>query len=182
MSALLDIRNAPYRSVWLFKIDLPEDEIDWFSHEIINDDAQIWPLGTALGVQPFPDHDFVEVLDLEALKAYGFSNYLTEGNGLEINDDAQILDNLAGHILLVFSQGLKNGQSKFAPSAPLSFVARYNQPQTTPTHEALESTSAAGELPQGKPAKSDARVGGMVATFVLIFLAIFVALFVWIGG
>lgn len=33
-----------------------------------------------------------------------------------------------------------------------------------------------------KPPKSDARIGGMVATVVLVFLAIFVTIFVWTAG
>lgn len=32
-----------------------------------------------------------------------------------------------------------------------------------------------------KPPKSDARIGGMVATLVLILLAAFTALFIWIA-
>jgi hypothetical protein len=183
MSDLLDITTAPYRSVWIFAIDLPDSDIDAFSHETYDDDeARLWPLGKSLGATPYPDHDFVEVIDLEALRAYGFSNYLTEGNGLDIGDDAQMLDALTGHILLVFSQGLENGQTAFAPEAPLRLIARYNQSAETPQLETLTSDAAAGELPQGKAPKSDARVGGMVATFVLIFLFIFVGVFVWIAG
>jgi hypothetical protein len=35
--------------------------------------------------------------------------------------------------------------------------------------------------PDQKPPKSDARIGGMVATAVLIFLAIFTTVFIWIA-
>jgi hypothetical protein len=35
--------------------------------------------------------------------------------------------------------------------------------------------------PDRKPPKSDARIGGMVATAVLIFLAVFTVIFVWIA-
>jgi hypothetical protein len=183
MSAALDITMAPHRSVWIFAIDLPETDIDAFSHETYGDDeARLWPLGKSLGVTPYPDHDFVEVLDLEALRAYGFSNYLTDGNALDIGDDASMLDGLTGHILLVFSQGVENGQTAFAPESPLRLIARYSQVTETPTLETLTSDAAIGELPQGKAPKSDARIGGMVATFVLIFLFIFVGVFVWIAG
>lgn len=182
MTADLDISTAPYRSVWIFALDLPESDIDDFAHETIEDDAHNWPLGTALGIEPFPDHDFVEVLDLEALRAYGFSNYLTEGNGLDIGDDAEMLDALTGHVLLVFSQGVEKGQTAFVPQAPLTFVSRYSQSQQMPALEPLTSEAAEGQIPQGKAPKSDARIGGMVATYVLIFLFVFVALFVWMAG
>lgn len=182
MTAALDISTAPHRSLWIFAIDLPESDIDAFSHETIEENNHQWPLGTALGVSPFPDHDFVEVLDLEALRAYGFSNYLTEGNGLDIGDDAEMLDALTGHVLLVFSQGVEKGQTAFAPQAPLTFVSRYSQSQQMPVLEPLTSDAAEGQIPQGKAPKSDARIGGMVATYVLIFLFVFVALFVWMAG
>ena len=35
--------------------------------------------------------------------------------------------------------------------------------------------------PNRKPPKSEARIGGMVATVVLIFLAIFTTLIIWIA-
>ena len=35
--------------------------------------------------------------------------------------------------------------------------------------------------PDRKPPKSDARIGGMVATVVLIFLAIFTTVIIWIA-
>ncbi len=35
--------------------------------------------------------------------------------------------------------------------------------------------------PDRKPPKSDARIGGMVATAVLIFLAIFTTIIIWIA-
>ena len=35
--------------------------------------------------------------------------------------------------------------------------------------------------PDRKPAKSDARIGGMVATAALIFLALFTLAFIWIA-
>jgi hypothetical protein len=37
------------------------------------------------------------------------------------------------------------------------------------------------EKSKRKP-KSDAAIGGMVATFALLFLAVFVGLFIWLGG
>ena len=35
--------------------------------------------------------------------------------------------------------------------------------------------------PNRKPPKSDARIGGMVATAVLIFLAVFTTVIIWIA-
>ena len=38
------------------------------------------------------------------------------------------------------------------------------------------------EPPKKKKPKSDARIGGEIATYVLIFLAMFVGLLVWVSG
>jgi len=38
-----------------------------------------------------------------------------------------------------------------------------------------------GPDPDRKPSKSEARMGGMVATAVLVFLAVLTVLFVWMG-
>lgn len=35
--------------------------------------------------------------------------------------------------------------------------------------------------PDRKPSKSDARIGGMVATAVLVFLAVFTTVIIWIA-
>ena len=182
MTGLTDIKVAPHRSVWVFAIDLPDEDIDAFSHETHGDTTHEWPIGKALGAHPYPDQDFVEVFDLEALRAFGFSNYLTEGNGVDIGDDADMLDGLTGHVLLVFSQGVENGQTHFAPQSPLRLIARYSQSSPQAVFDPLTSAAAQGQLPQGKPPKSDARIGGMVATFVLIFLFAFVVFFVWLAG
>ncbi len=37
------------------------------------------------------------------------------------------------------------------------------------------------ETPRRKP-KSDAAIGGMVATYALLFLAVFVGLFIWLAA
>ncbi|WP_417259757.1 hypothetical protein [Celeribacter sp.] len=182
MTDPLTIPDSDHRYVWVFSVDLPEDELAAFGHEEHTNEGDVqWPLGDALGLSSYPDQDFVELFDLSTLQEYGFSRYLSEANGMDIGEDAAKLDALHGGVALVFSQAL-SGQERFAPKAPLSFVGRYALPVDLPTHEKLTSTSAEGLLPQGKPVKSDARIGGMVATFVLIFLAVFVTLFVWISG
>ena len=179
----LTVPDSDRRYVWVFAVDLPENDLRAFGHEDHTDDDKVhWPLGDALGLSPYPDQDFVELFDLDTIQDFGFSRYLSEANGMDIGEDAAKLDALRGGVALVFSQALKGGQTRFAPKAPLSFIGRYALPVDLPTHEKLTSTSAEGLLPQGKPVKSDARIGGMVATFVLIFLALFVTLFVWISG
>ena len=44
------------------------------------------------------------------------------------------------------------------------------------------NNSASGDIMNDKPPKSDARIGGMVATVVLILLFAFVGVFVWMSS
>ena len=184
MSDALNIPSQPHGIVWLFRVDLPARDIDTFTQETyLSDDNIDWPLADALGISP--DHDFIEVFDVADLKDYGFARYLSEANGFDdsdLSDDADMLDALTGHVLLVFSQSLPRAGGRFTPKPPLEFIARYERKPDIPSFDDVESESAAGMLPQGKPPKSDARMSGMVATVVLIFLALFVAAFVWVGG
>ena len=49
--------------------------------------------------------------------------------------------------------------------------------------ETLRSDAAKGSLQgNGKPKKSDARIGGMIATYALLLMFALVGLMVWIGG
>jgi hypothetical protein len=183
VSAELTIETAPHRSVWIFALDLPTEDIDDFTHETIDaDGTSSWPLGQALGLSPFPDQDGVEVFDLDALKDFGFSRYLTQANGLAIDNDASMLDALNGHVVLVFDTALTGAQTTFEPQAPLSFIARYALDFIAPSFEDLESESASPQHIEARPPLPPARISGLVATAVLIFLALFVVLFIWIAA
>jgi hypothetical protein len=183
VNALLDINAAPHRSVWVFAIDLPLEAIDDFGHETTGDtNTSSWPLGDALGVTPYPEQDGVEIFDLGTLKDYGFSRYLSEANGLELEGDTAMLDALTGHVALVFDTALSSNQTQFAPQAPLKLIGRYAPDMDIAPMTDLESDSAQGQLPEGRPPMSPARISGMVATAVLLFLAVFVVLFVWIAS
>nr|WP_321511876.1 hypothetical protein [uncultured Celeribacter sp.] len=185
MSDPLEITGTTRRSVWVFALPgLTMAEATALNQPRYDEDGDLsdWPLAAALGVHPAPDADFIEVFDPTALDGYGFARYLSEANGMDIGEDAARLDAITDPVVLVFSQALENGQSHFAPSAPLHFAGRYSLPYELPPVIGIDTDSAKGQLPQGKPPKSQARISGMVATVVLIFLAIFVAAFVWVGG
>ncbi|AJE48996.1 hypothetical protein [Celeribacter indicus] len=168
-----DIPQSGARLVWVFSYDGTIDGLEALSPEA---------LAEALGLQAAPEESAVEWFDVSTLNDYGFSRYLSEASGMEIRDEAAKLDALDGPVLLVFSTGLNEKDTTFAPKPPFRLVGRYGTPVELPPHTGLESMSAEGQLPQGAPPASNARISGMVATVVLIFLAIFVVAFVWIGG
>ncbi|MEO5621317.1 MAG: hypothetical protein ABIQ85_10385, partial [Cypionkella sp.] len=64
----------------------------------------------------------------------------------------------------------------------LRLIGLYREDTPQIVFEPLPDAAATGEVPQGKPVWSNARIGGMVATAVLIFLAIFTVLFIWMAG
>lgn len=161
------------RLIWVFAFDGPLAELEAMSPEA---------LAEALGLWAAPDPAAVERFDLTSLADYGFARYLSEASGVAIGDDAARLDALTGVVLLIHSKGLNDQERKFAPEPPFALIGRYGTPPDLTPQIDIDTGSAKGVLPQGKPPKTPARISGMVATVVLIFLAFFVAAFVWVGG
>ena len=173
MSDPRDIPTDDARRVWVFAYDGTAEEMDALSPET---------LAEGLGVWAAPDTDAMEHFDLSTLTEYGFARYLSEANGMELGEDAEMLGTLTGPVLLVFSQGLNEKERRFDPEPPFRLIGRYGVPADLTLSPDLSSESALGQLPAGKPPASSARISGMVATLVLIFLALFVVAFVWVGG
>ncbi|MFN4154834.1 MAG: hypothetical protein ACK4HF_09280 [Paracoccaceae bacterium] len=174
MTDPLAIPVGPGRCVWVFAIDLPEDEATAFPRG---------PLAQALGVDQL-DPSHIEQIDADTFTEFGLSRYLTEGQGISeasLGRDAAKLDALRGPLLLVFRPALKQG--RLSPQPPLRLIGRYDE-VPSPARTGLGGYDAATDtldLPV-KKRPSDAAMSGRVATVVLILLAIFVALFIWIAG
>ncbi|SFJ82956.1 hypothetical protein [Celeribacter neptunius] len=175
MSNPHDIPQSGQRLVWVLSYDGPVEDLN---AELISSTG----FAEALGLWVPPASEAVEWFDLAAMTDYGFARYLEEASGFDIGDDAEKLDALEGVVVMLYSTGLNAKETRLAPEPPFALIGRYGMPLDLSPIEKIESDSAAGLLPQGKPPKSPARISGMVATLVLVFLAAFVALFVWIGG
>ncbi|MDO6590804.1 hypothetical protein DS901_10415 [Loktanella sp. D2R18] len=175
--------RAHEKVVWVFAIDLPAEEIANFKEEkYSDDDAPISPLVAALGLAHI-DTDFIEVFDTETIRDYGFAKYLTDANGMnpaQVNPETAMLAAITGHVLLVFSDALKD--QTLAPKAPLRFVGRYSASPSIHPVQKIETEAAKGVLPQPQPPKSDARMSGMVATAALVVMFLIVAMMIWIAG
>jgi hypothetical protein len=182
-----DIPKGHHNMVWLFAIDLPEADLPAFTEETYDEDGDLvsWPLNEALGGLRI-DHDFIEVIDTATMKDYGFRRYLTEAGGYapeQVDADAAMLDAVTGHVLLVFSNALYDGPQVFTPQPPLRLLARYGTDMVIAPMTPLRSDSAKGVLETGgKAPKSDARIGGMVATVVLVLAGLLVWLMIRISG
>ncbi|MEG3661794.1 hypothetical protein [Celeribacter halophilus] len=173
MSDPLDIPHMGRKLVWVLSFDGTLDELEALTPEAIAE---------ALGLWAAPDMAHVERFDMATMRDYGFARYLSEAGGFDIGDAAPLLDALTGPVLLIHAKALNDEDTRFSPEPPFQLIARFGTAHDIPPVIGIDSESAKGQLPQGKPPKSPARMSGMVATVVLVFLAFFVAAFVWIGG
>ncbi|MBC2837045.1 hypothetical protein [Paragemmobacter straminiformis] len=164
------------RAIWLFAIDLPDEQVDAFLET---------GLAAALGAAEL-DPAQVEVIDTDTIRLIGLATYLTEANGMDdatVAPDAVLLDSLKGRLLMVFRAALGTGGTHLSPQAPLRFIGHYTEPATGPILPMPATASAKGVLegPRGKPV-SDAAMSGRIAMAVLVFLFIFTAVFIWMAS
>ncbi|MEM9709565.1 MAG: hypothetical protein AAF871_12345 [Pseudomonadota bacterium] len=144
------------------------------------------PLEKTLGAGPF-DIDGVDIFEASAVQPVGLGSYLVDGHGIEATDllafGAQ-LEGLTGVIVVVTARAFDGDTALLRPKPPLRYIAQFREAQGAPGPALpLESDAATEKVSRpGKKPKSDARIGGMVATAVLIFLALFVTFFVLSAG
>ncbi len=187
MTTTLTYRSGDPRTVWVFKIDLPAADLAAFNKETFDEDGDMiaWPLKEALGASIL-DHDGIEIVDLKAIKEYGFSTYLSDANGMDptqVKPMATQLNSMTGHALLVFSSAFDGPEATMAPRSPLRHIATFTEAVALTPLPKLETPSAKGVLESKvKPPKSDARIGGMVATVALLVMFALVGVMIWIAG
>jgi hypothetical protein len=135
-----------------------------------------------LGVQV--DVAQVDVFHSDDVEAIGLAAYLIEGNAVaeaQIAADADMLDAYRGYVMALRAQAFGGQAATLTPAPQLRLLGTYTE-ETPPIHfEPLPAQAAKGVLAGGRAPMSDARIGGMVATFVLLFLALFTVLLIWIA-
>jgi len=172
----LHITPADRTNVFVFLIELPEDDAASFA----NDSAAI---GHALDTVIDATH--VVQFPLSDLEGVGLTEYLIEGMGLSegaVEADVLKLDALRGHVLILKGSAFMGETLDTLARPPLLHVGTYPETGAPVLLEPLKSEAAKGQLSQGKPPKSEARISGMIAFYVLLFLAFFVVLFVWLAS
>jgi hypothetical protein len=180
VNAALTLQPGERRVLRLFALDLPRAEVEGLEKSPEGDDL----LSALLGVDAL-DRAAVEVFDVEDLTGIGLAGYLMAGDGIpeaQIEPDRQRLEEVTGGVLLVYSEAFPARPLTLTPDPRLRLIGLYREDTPQIVFEPLPDAAAMGEVPQGKPVWSNARIGGMVATAVLIFLAIFTVLFIWMAG
>ena len=129
--------------------------------------------------------DFVDVVDLDVLGEMTLLDYIAEGYDIEPDAaDIAVLSELTGTVVLIMSRAHEGMEITFALADGVRHVTTLGRGARMTVAAGLESKAAKGVIDgaKGKPPKSDARIGGMVATVALLVMFALVGLMVWIGG
>jgi hypothetical protein len=128
--------------------------------------------------------DYIDVIAPGVLTDMSLPDLIRNGYDMQLSPtDAVEIDGLIGSVVLVMSAAFPpEGMTLDLPAdVRLVTVLRDTPDVTLP--ETLRSDAAKGSLQgNGKPKKSDARIGGMIATYALLLMFALVGLMVWIGG
>jgi hypothetical protein len=127
----------------------------------------------------------VDLFHSDDVEAIGLAAYLIEGNAVaeaQIAADTDMLDAYKGYVMAVRAQAFGGQAATLTTAAQLRLMGTYTEETPSVRFEPLPEQAAKGVLAQGRAPMSDARIGGMVATFVLLFLAALTTLMIWIAG
>ncbi|MEL7099070.1 MAG: hypothetical protein AAGM84_09605 [Pseudomonadota bacterium] len=190
MTKLIDIPANERGVIRVFSLSMSEAEAKVL-HENVptdpEDEDAPEPQTVLLGAR-YLDSDFTEVFPLSNLDGLGLAGYLEAGNGVDpaqLAPDAAKLAALEGWVFIVYSSAFGGFAQTLTPGPELTLIGTYTEPKrdyvgTGPLEaEAAKSFTAP---PPAKKKRSDAAIGGMVATFVLVLLGLFTWLFIWIAG
>lgn len=179
MTDRLDVKAGERGLVRLFALDLPPEALDGFA------EGDPSPLQEALGAQTL-DMAFVEVFPVRNLTGLGLPGYMVDGLGVaeaEVEADRARLEAIEGQVVVVLSRAFGDVAQSLKPRAPLRWIGTYREETATVSFETLPSEAAKGTVgPAGKPAPSDAAVGGRIALVVLVLLFALVGLMIWIAA
>jgi len=187
MTDTLTIRQNSVGVVWLFAVDLPEQEIDAFQGRGVSDNgADVWSIQDALGAT-YLDGDHYDLFDVADLDDLGLAGLLIDGHGIdpaEIDPMRAQLSQLSGYVLILTSGAVAEVDQTLTPKAPLRWIATFKEDLPPVNFEPLpnpDPAPAMEDAPQKKK-PSDAAMGGRVATIALIVMGLLVWLMIKIAG
>lgn len=131
------------------------------------------------------DPTYVDIVQISDLGGMSLSAYIAEGYDMVPDaTDENALSGLTGTAILVLSRAAMGQDLVLTPASGIIHVTTLSPTIEIRTPESLPVASAKSSVqPEtGKPAKSDARIGGMIATYALIFMFAFIAVIIWIAG
>lgn len=146
-------------------------------------------IAALLGVEML-DHRFADLFDASDLAGVGLAGFLIEGSGAikaQVAADQARLDAVRGPVLVLHARAFGGVATTLRPDHRLTLIGIYAEDvppvrfDPLPDADARRSLAPDAAAP-ATPPKSDARVGGMVATVALVLMFAFTALFIWFAG
>ena len=159
--------------VRLFVVDLPPEEIKAFNTHATD---TAWPLKDALGATDL-DEKRIEFIDVKDLDDLGLSGYMTEGLGIaekDITPDANRLDALTGHVLIVHSAAFLGNTQTLTPRTPLRWIGTYAEETAPMQFQPLQADAAKGTLASPPPKQTNPHLTLLWAILALPILALIV--------
>lgn len=130
--------------------------------------------------------DFVDIIKLDDLGEMTLIDYINEGYDVELDAaDRAALSKTDNIVVLIMSRAHEGAEVELVLGDSVRHLTTLGRGARMTVAASLESDAATGVTsgPQGgKPPKSDARIGGMVATLALLIMFALVAVMVWVGG
>jgi len=130
------------------------------------------------------DPRYVDIIKIEDLTSMLLSDYIMQGYALTPDEhDIPALDGIEGYAVLVLSSAAQGQAVTLTPADHLHHITTVLPEAQLEVITPLQSDAASGIIndPPAKPAKSDARIGGMVATIALLVMFLLVGLMIWIA-
>lgn len=134
--------------------------------------------------------DDVQIVSAETLNDIGLAQFLMLGYGIsqaDMTPEMDQLNNLKGEFAIVRSGAFGEAGAVLRTDGAAKLVATFTEegaappPMTPLTSDSSHGAITPPDAPAKKP-KSDARIGGMVATAALIVMGLLVWLMILVGG
>lgn len=167
----MHIKSSERGVVRVFHIDLPREAVSRFTTQAGTGE---WPVQYALGAKALRSA-FVEVVDIRDLGDMSLSEYLARAHdlgGVDFEAARLQLDALKGHVLVLPSQAFDQTEQDLVISAPLRWIATFNEPKATPRGAPIRTESARGVA--GGPGADVPPGGGSAFWPVVIGIALLV--------
>lgn len=148
MSDKITVKEGDRGRVWVFAVDLGDEEIKAFDRR-----NGTWPVQEALGAETL-DPEHVEVFPVSDLEGVGLAGYLSEGMGVpedQIADMRARLDAQKGWVLVLSSRAFGGTAQTLTPKAPLRLLASLSEEGAQVSFAPLPSEAAAGTVAGSPP-------------------------------
>lgn len=130
------------------------------------------------------DADYIDVVDTRHLAGLSLIDYLHQGYDIpDTATDDPALRDLKGVVVLLMSRAARGRAVTLTLADTVTHVTTTGDPARLRVPSApVETAAAAGTVPGGRAAPSQAAMSGRVATIALIVLFALVVLMIWVAS